>query len=73
MTKPKISDKQAQTLLEVVRYTLDVHEWCEQPPHDCGACGHRHYMDCDGDDVNVCEGCSMRRKAEAAAKWRAAL
>lgn len=72
MTKPKIDEKRAQDLLDVVRYALDNHEWCEYPPHVDPFCGQVHGTDCASlKDGTKCEGCRTKEKAERAARWRA--
>ncbi len=66
MTRPKISDEQAQQLLDVVRYTLDFHEWCEMPRVKDPRCGEMHYQNCAEDP---CSGCREESVARKAAKW----
>jgi len=79
VTKPKISEDQAQELLKIVRYALDEHEWCEYPVHVDPRCGTGHSAHCDSmkEDPQMndrrqvpCRGCRMAAKAEKAAKWR---
>jgi hypothetical protein len=82
MSKSKIDDARAQKLLEIVRYVLDYHEWCEMPAHTDTRCHKRHNEYCgevelecvekhQWDSEIPCDGCKMRKKAELVAKWEA--
>lgn len=72
--KSKIDEARGQALLELVRYTLDFHEWCEYPFEVDARCGQRHQIECterDGGSGEECPGCTMKNQAEYVAKWKA--